>query len=149
MMEHEVKPSPGARRERRRVGRGDASGHGSYSGRGVKGQRARTGRGHIRPGFEGGQLPLVKKLPARRGFTNLFRTEYRTVNLRNLESLPAGTEVTPDALVSAGLLHAGSEPVKVLGDGELTKPLTISAHRFTASARQKIEAAGGTVKELQ
>lgn len=148
MMEHDVRATPGARRERRRVGRGDASGKGSYSGRGVKGQKSRTGRGHMLPGFEGGQLRLVKKLPARRGFVNLFRTTYRTVNVGRLDGFPAGTEVTPDLLVAAGLLSAGTEPVKVLGDGDIAVALTISAHRFTAHAKQKIEAAGGVVKEL-
>jgi len=147
MMEHEVRAPSGARRPRRRVGRGDASGHGSYSGRGMKGQKARAGKGP-RPGYEGGQLPLIKKLPARRGFVNLFRTEYQVVNLGSLASFSGDMEVGPQALASAGLVKDASAPVKVLGGGELSKPLTVAAHRFSASARQKIEAAGGTVKEL-
>jgi large subunit ribosomal protein L15 len=145
MMEHEVRAPSGARRPRRRVGRGDASGKGSYSGRGMKGQKARAGKGP-RPGYEGGQLPLIKKLPARRGFVNLFRTEYQVVNLRSLEAFSG--DVTPQTLASAGLVKDAKALVKVLGGGELTKPLTVAAHRFSASARQKIEAAGGTVKEL-
>ncbi len=148
MMEHDIRATPGARRERRRVGRGDASGKGSYSGRGQKGQKARTGRGHMLPGFEGGQLRLVKKLAARRGFTNLFRKQYRTINLSSFEKLTDVTEVTPEVLVAAGLLPPGDDPVKVLGDGEIARPLTVSAHRFTAHAKEKIEAAGGVVKEL-
>ncbi len=147
MMEHQVRPPAGARHPRKRVGRGDSSGHGSYSGRGIKGQKARSGKGP-RPGFEGGQLPLVKALPEKRGFFNLFRTQYAVVNLRSLERFPAGTRVTPETLQAAGLIKDLKQPVKVLGDGELTRGLTVVAHRFSQSAREKIQAAGGTVEEL-
>ena len=147
MMEHEIRAPRGARRSKRRVGRGDASGKGSYSGRGQKGQKARTGPGP-RPGYEGGQLSLLKKLPARRGFVNLFRTEYQVVNLGRLDAFSGDIEVDPQALASAGIVKDAKVPVKVLGGGELNKPLTVAAHRFSASARQKIEAAGGTDVEL-
>ena len=147
MMEHEIRAPRGARRLRRRVGRGDASGKGSYSGRGQKGQKSRAGKGP-RPGYEGGQLSLLKKLPARRGFVNMFRTEYQVVNLGRLDAFSGDVEVDPQALASAGIVKDAKAPVKVLGNGEVTKPLTVAAHRFSSSARQKIEAAGGTVVEL-
>ena len=147
MMEHLLKPARGSRTRRRRVGRGDSGRRGSYSGRGMKGQKSRSGKGP-RPGFEGGQLPLVKKLPMKRGFVNLFRTEYTIVNLRKLELFPEGSEVTLQKMREAGLIGSVKGPVKVLGDGDLTKPLTVHAHRFSREARRKIEAAGGTVQEL-
>lgn len=139
--------APGARHRRIRVGRGNASGKGTYAGKGLKGQKARSGN-DIRLGFEGGQLPLVRRMARKRGFTNIFRVEYEWVNLSQLAALPAGSEVTQRSLFAAGVIKQDKKPLKVLGDGELTQPLTVRAHRFTASARQKIEAAGGTVDEL-
>jgi large subunit ribosomal protein L15 len=130
------------------VGRGNGSGHGTYSGRGCKGQKSRAGNAKWRPGFEGGQLPLIKRLPRKRGFTNIFRTEYRTVSLGSLNTFAAGSEVTPEKLVAAGLLSSRRGPVKVLAGGEIDRPLTVKANRFSASARAKIEAAGGSVEEV-
>ena len=142
---HELKPAPGSRRATRRRGRGDAAGQGSYSGRGGKGQRK---RGSVRPQFEGGQLPLVKRLPYLRGFHNRFRVAYVGVNLARLDDFEAGTEVTPDTLRTAGILRKWDERVKVLGGGEIGKALKVTAHRVSKSAREKIEAAGGSVTEL-
>ena len=144
---HELRSPPGARRERRRVGRGNGSGQGTTAGKGTKGQKARSGGG-VPPYFEGGQLPLVRRLPYRRGFRNPFRTEYAIVNVAQLARLPAGSAVTVDTLVEMGLLHAGEGPLKVLGDGELSVPLHIRADRVSRQAREKIEAAGGSVQEL-
>jgi large subunit ribosomal protein L15 len=146
MQLHQLRPPRGAKRDRKRVGRGDGSGHGSYSGKGIKGQKSRTGGG-VRPGFEGGQLPLIKSLPTVRGFHNRFRVAYAPVNLDRLVSFPANSEVTPASLAAAGVVDAGSQ-VKVLARGEVSVPLTVAAHKFSTAARQKIEAAGGTVKEL-
>jgi len=146
-MEHLLKPARGSRTRRRRVGRGDSGRRGSSSGRGMKGQKSRSGKGP-RPGFEGGQLPLVKKLPTKRGFVNIFRTEYTIVNLKKLEVFPEGSEVTLGRMREAGLIGSVKGPVKVLGDGDLSKPLTVQAHRFSREARRKIEAAGGRVQEL-
>jgi len=140
--------APGARHRRIRVGRGNASGKGTYAGKGLKGQKARSGN-DIRLGFEGGQLPLVRRMARKRGFTNIFRVEYEWVNLRQLADLPAGSLVTQESLIAAGVINHGNKPLKVLGDGELTQALTVRAQRFTAAARQKIEAAGGTVDELE
>lgn len=148
-MEHQVRPSAGARRRVRRKGRGDGSGRGSYSGKGIKGQKSRSGSGARKgPAFEGGQLPLVKRLPKQRGFTNIFKREYALVNLGSLGLFPEGVTVTPQALVEAGLVKGYRLPVKVLGTGELHHPLTVAAHKFSAGARKKIEEAGGKVEEL-
>lgn len=144
---HELKPPVGARRERRRVGRGLGSGRGKTSGKGVKGQNSRAGGG-VPPYFEGGQLPLVRKLPYRRGFTNPSRIEYEVVNLDQLEALSAAAEVTPESLRAAGLIGKGRAPVKVLARGVLTKKLTVHAHKFSAAARSAISAAGGTVVQI-
>jgi large subunit ribosomal protein L15 len=129
------------------VGRGNASGHGTYSGRGLKGQKARSGH-TLRIGFEGGQLPLIRRMSRKRGFTNIFRQEYAEVNLSALARLPAGSQVTPESLVEAGIIKNVKLPVKILGMGELDGALTVQAHKFSASARSKIEAAGGKVEEL-
>ncbi|MEL7562742.1 50S ribosomal protein L15 [Dehalogenimonas sp. 4OHTPN] len=142
MKEHELFPSPGASKNRKRVGRGDASGHGNYSGRGYKGQKARAG-GRIRPGFEGGQNPLIKKLPQKRGFHNPFRVEYDVVNIGDLKVFDSGAVVDADSLVSARLLKSASRPLKILGGGELDRALTVKAAAFSAEAKAKIEAAGG------
>jgi len=145
--EHELMPSAGATKSRKRVGRGDASGHGSYSGRGLKGQKARAG-GRVRPGFEGGQNPLIKKLPQKRGFVNPFRVEYDVVNVAELNHFEAGTVVTPELLVSAGVLKSAAKPVKILADGEVDRALTVKAKAFSIEAKAKIEAAGGKVEEI-
>lgn len=143
----ELHPAIGAVKNRKRVGRGDSSGHGSYSGRGQKGQKARSG-GKVRPGFEGGQLPLIKRLPRKRGFVNIFRIEYQVVNLDQLNVFGAQSEVTPEALAGRGLIKSSRRPVKILADGELSQPLSVTAHKFSAAAKSKIEAAGGKVAEV-
>lgn len=140
---HTLSPAPGSRRPRKRVGRGPGSGHGQTSGRGDKGQKARSGP-RLRPWFEGGQMPLTRRLP-KRGFTNVFRKTYALVNLRTLEQrFEAGSAVTPQVLLERGLIAALRDGVKVLGEGSLTKALTVQAHRFSRSAAEKIAAAGGT-----
>lgn len=147
MQQHELRPPRGAKRARKRVGRGNASGHGTYAGKGIKGQQARSGPGP-RPGFEGGQTPLIRRLPARRGFSNPFRVAFVPINLRDLGRFPAGSEVTPEALRDSGLVRTLRRPIKILGEGEVSAALTVRVHRVSASARSKIEAAGGTVEEL-
>ena len=147
MQQHELRPPAGAKRARRRVGRGDSSGYGSFAGRGMKGQKSRSGGG-VRPGFEGGQLPLSKKLPFVRGFTNIFRVEYNVVNVSSLAAFDAHSDVNPAALGDAGIVRNASKPIKILGRGEIDVPLTVAAHKFSASARQKIQAAGGAVREI-
>ena len=147
MKQHELGPSTGARHKRKRIGRGLGSGHGRTAGKGSKGQLARAGR-HIRPGFEGGQNPLIKRLPEKRGFTNIFRVEYDTINITVLNRFEADSEVTPQRFVEEGLVKSLKKPIKILGNGELLKPLTVSAHKFTQTARSKIEAAGGMVEEI-
>jgi large subunit ribosomal protein L15 len=142
---HELRPAPGATHSRKRVGRGPGSGHGKTAGRGYKGQRSRTGYRHLR-GFEGGQMPLHRRVP-KRGFTNIFRVEYDVVNLRDLDRFDSGAQVTPDALAERRLVRR-SRPVKILGDGAVSKPLTVSAHKFSAGARASIEAAGGRCEVL-
>ncbi len=147
MMEHQLAPHPGARKNRKRVGRGDSAGQGSTAGRGMKGQKSRSGPGP-RPGFEGGQLPLIKGLPMKRGFHNKFKTHYSLVKLEDLDGFDAGAHVTPEALLQRGYVRSLNRPIKILGDGEITKALTVTANRFTRSAREKIEAAQGRVEEL-
>ena len=146
-MGHQLSPPPGARKARKRVGRGDSSGRGSYSGRGMKGQKSRSGKG-IHRGFEGGQLPLIKGLPMRRGFTNIFKKQYLLVKIEDLNSFPRDSEVTPDKLLEMGYVRNLKYPVKILGNGEITVPLSIMAHKFTRSAKSKIEAAGGRAEVL-
>jgi large subunit ribosomal protein L15 len=147
LRQNSIAPAPGSRKDRKRVGRGTGSGHGTYSGRGCKGQKARTGNNKVRPGFEGGQLPLIKRLPRKRGFTNIFRVEYSVVNVGGLNTFESGAEVTRELMLAAGLIKSASMPVKVLGDGEIDRPLTVKAERFSASAKSKIEAAGGKAEE--
>ena len=147
MEQHNLKPPVGARKKRKRIGRGDGSGHGTYSGRGLKGQKSRAGGG-VRIGFEGGQLPLIKRLPSVRGFTNIFKTEYSVVNIKKLVAFDANTEVTPEVLLDAGIIKSLKHPVKILGDGEIDRPLTVKAHKFTTVAGNKIEAAGGKVEVI-
>ncbi|MBA2357505.1 MAG: 50S ribosomal protein L15, partial [Actinobacteria bacterium] len=138
------------RRDRKRVGRGLGSGKGRYSGRGIKGQKSRSGSGKMRAGFEGGQMPLHMRVGKQRGSTSKdampmgpFRTSTTPVNVRDLERFEDGTEVTPEALVSAGVIKNTRIDVKILGQGELSKKLSVSAHAFSGTARTKIEAAGG------
>jgi len=137
----DLKPAAGSNKKRKRIGRGDGSGHGKTSGRGHKGQGARSG-GNTKPGFEGGQMPLQRRLP-KRGFHNPFRIEMSVVNLGQIDALPAGAEVTPEVLIEHGYLSGKRRRVKILGDGSLSKALTVRAHGFSAKAKEKIEAAGG------
>jgi len=144
---HELRPAPGARRDSKRVGRGIGSGKGKTAGRGTKGQKARSGGGKG-PGFEGGQTPLVRRLP-KRGFTNApFRRELAIVNLEALNRFEPGTVVTPELLLENRVVRSVKDGIKVLGDGELTRPLTVRAHAFSKAAAAKIEAAGGTVEVI-
>jgi large subunit ribosomal protein L15 len=144
---NDLRPDPGSRKKRKRVGRGISAGQGKTAGRGTKGQGARSGGGKG-PYFEGGQLPLARRLPFKRGFTNIRRVEYRPVNLRDLSELDAGTVLDPEIMAAVGLLKKASDPVVILGDGDVSVPLTIKAHRFSKSAQEKIEAAGGTIEVL-
>lgn len=140
---HDLKPRPGARHRRKRLGQGESSGHGKTSGRGGKGQTARSGSS-IRPGFEGGQMPLIRRIP-KRGFNNARHTvEYIPVNLESLNSFENGARVDETALRSLGLANGTLRRIKILGSGEITKKLTVIAHAFSASAKAKIEAKGGT-----
>ncbi|TET26324.1 MAG: 50S ribosomal protein L15 [Dehalococcoidia bacterium] len=147
MRQDELSPAPGSKKSRKRVGRGDGSGHGTYSGRGCKGQKSRAGY-KMRPGFEGGQLPLIKRLPQKRGFTNIFRTEYSTVNIGKLKVFKSGSEVTPQKLVDAGIVKTLRYPIKILADGDIGHPLVVKANKFSAAAKAKIEAAGGKAEEV-
>ncbi|MEO8504454.1 MAG: 50S ribosomal protein L15 [Acidobacteriota bacterium] len=140
---HELSPAKGSTQSRKRVGRGPGSGLGKTAGRGHKGQGSRSGSRMV-PGFEGGQMPLVRRVP-KRGFTNIFRVEYVVVNLDQLGGL--GAEVTPELLREKGIV-GGRKPIKVLGDGELKKAIKVVAHKFSKSARAKIEAAGGRCEEM-
>lgn len=143
---HELKPAEGSRRPRRRVGRGIGSGMGKTATRGTKGQWSRTGGG-TRPGFEGGQMPLYRRLP-KRGFKNIFAKKYAEVNVEQLNCFDNGAVVDPAALIEAGILKNVLEGIRVLGNGELTKSLTVVAQGFTKSAQQKIEAAGGKAEVI-
>lgn len=144
---HDLRPAEGTTKERKRVGRGTGSGRGKTSSRGTKGQNSRSGGG-VRLTFEGGQIPLVKRLPKMRGFNNRFKVYFTPVNLDALDRLfDADASVSPESMETVGLADA-SDPVVVLGRGEITKPLQISAHRISASARAKVEAAGGSVEIL-
>ena len=144
MRQNELAPPPGARHKKRRIGRGLGSGQGRTAGKGTKGQKARSGYSR-RPGFEGGQLPLIKRLPEKRGFTNIFRTEYAIVKVGSLNRFEG--EVTPQRLVEERLVKSLKKPIKILGDGELEKPLIVKVDKFTQTARRKIEAAGGKAEE--
>ena len=141
---HELSPAKGSKHSKKRVGRGPGSGLGKTAGRGEKGQKSRTGYSR-RPGFEGGQMPLVRRVP-KRGFTNIWKVEYAVVNLSQLGEIEG--DVTPEVLVERGLVRSGRK-IKVLGDGEIGKPLRVVADKFSKSAREKIEAAGGRCEELQ
>lgn len=144
---NELWPAAGAHKKPTRAGRGISAGRGKTAGRGQKGQNARSG-GTKRPYFEGGQLPLVRRLPGLGGFKNLWRVEYEPVNVGLLNSFEPGAEVTPELMLMMGLIRSFAKPVKVLGDGVLDRALTVKAHKFSATAREKIIAAGGSVEEL-
>lgn len=143
---HELKASEGSRKKRNRVGRGMSSGNGKTSGRGHKGQKARSGGG-TRPGFEGGQMPLFQRLP-KRGFTNIHKKEFAIVNLDALNRFDEGTEVTPELLVEEGVVKKLNAGLKVLGNGTVEKKLTVKANKFSASAKEAIEAAGGQTEVI-
>ncbi|MGI6585730.1 MAG: 50S ribosomal protein L15 [Gracilibacteraceae bacterium] len=143
---HELKPAEGTTKPKKRLGRGTATGQGKTAGRGQKGQKSRSG-GNVRIGFEGGQMPLYRRLP-KIGFTNVFRKEYAIVNLSDLERFDNGTIVNPEVLKEAGLVKAMLAGVKILGNGELTKNLTVQAHKFSKTAAEKIAAAGGKVEVI-
>ena len=147
VMQNKLSPTPGSRQARKRVGRGDGSGYGTYCGRGVKGQKARSGY-RMRPGFEGGQLPLIKRLPQKRGFTNAFRTQYSIVNMDRLNIFEPGSEVTPEKLLAAGVIKSLRYPIKILAGGDISHPLMVKANKFSAAAKARIEAAGGKVEEV-
>lgn len=147
MRQHQVGRPAHLREKSRRIGRGPGSGRGKTAGKGTKGQNSRRGV-HIRPGFEGGQVPIFKRLPMLRGFKNRFRVEYQPVNLEVLEKFASGSTVTAKELKAAGLVRSDTQPIKVLGKGNLTKALTVKAEKFSASAKQKIEAAHGKAEEI-
>ncbi|HQA47749.1 MAG: 50S ribosomal protein L15 [Clostridiales bacterium] len=143
---HELKPAQGAKKKAKRVGRGMSSGHGKTAGRGHKGQKARSGGG-VRPGFEGGQMPLQRRIP-KRGFTNIFKKEYSVVNLDRLNMFEEGSVITPERLVQEGVIKGAGRRVKVLGDGEIDRALTVRAHKFSKAAAERIEAAGGKAEVI-
>jgi len=143
---HDMKPAEGARKERKRIGRGIGSGTGKTSGKGHKGQNARSGGG-VRLGFEGGQIPLFQRLP-KRGFTNINRKEYAIVNLDVLNRFDEGTEVTPELLIETGIVSNEKSGIKILGNGILEKKITVKAHKFSASAKEAIEKAGGQAEVI-
>lgn len=143
---HELKPAEGSRKTRNRVGRGTGSGNGKTAGKGHKGQNARSGGG-VRLGFEGGQTPLFRRLP-KRGFTNVNRKDFAIVNLETLNRFEDGTEVTPELLLETGVVSNVKSGVKILGNGQLEKKLTVKANKFSASAKEAIESAGGTAEVI-
>lgn len=143
---HELSPNPGSTKEVKRIGRGHGSGHGKTAGKGHKGQNARSGGG-VRPGFEGGQTTLARRIP-KRGFNNIFATEYAVVNVADLDRFVDGTVVDTELLIASGLIKKELDGVKVLGNGELTKNLTVKAAAFSASAKEKIEKAGGKAEVM-
>lgn len=143
---HSLKPAAGSRKNRKRVGRGPGSGLGKTAGRGENGQKSRSGYSAKR-GFEGGQMPLHRRTP-KRGFTNIFRKEFRVLNVDSLNRFEAGTVITPELLLEQGLIRKGKHPVKLLGTGDLTVSLTVRVHKTSATAAQKIESAGGTLEQL-
>ena len=144
--QHELAPPEGAKKDRKRVGRGDGS-RGTYSGRGLKGQKSRSGYSR-KPGFEGGQLPLIKRLPRKRGFTNIFRVEYTIVSLDKLNAFSADSEVTAEKLLAAGLVKSLRKPIKILADGQIKHALVVKVNKFSATAKARIEAAGGQAEEV-
>lgn len=147
MRENDLVPPKGAKHRKKRVGRGSGSGHGTTACRGTKGQKSRAGFS-MRPGFEGGQNPLTKRLPEQRGFTNIFRIEYSTINISSLNRFESGQEIRPEDLVERRLIRSLNKPVKIMGSGEIDKPVTVKANKFTQTAKRKIESAGGKVEEI-
>jgi large subunit ribosomal protein L15 len=145
---NDVGPKAGSKKRRRRVGRGISAGQGASAGLGMRGQKSRSGSG-TRPGFEGGQQPLYKRIPKLKHFTVINRRQYTTINVSKLGSLPANTEVTLASLMTAGIVTKNDGPLKILGDGDLTVPLQIKAAAFTTGARNKIEAAGGSCEVIE
>lgn len=143
---HELRAAEGSTKNRKRRGRGTATGQGKTGGRGMNGQKSRSGGG-VRLGFEGGQMPLYRRLP-KRGFTNIFGTEYTTINVKDLNRFEAGTEVTPELLAEVGMVKQVKDGIKVLGDGEVTVAVTVKANKFTKTAIEKIEAAGGKAEVI-
>ena len=143
---HELKPAEGSRKERKRIGRGIGSGNGKTAGKGHKGQNARSGGG-VRLGFEGGQTPLFRRLP-KRGFTNINRKDYTIVNLETLNRFEDGTEVTPALLIETGIVSKEQAGIKILAKGNIEKKLTVKAHKFSSTAKEAIEAAGGTTEVI-
>ena len=138
-----LSPQPGSTKQRKRLGRGHGSGHGKTSGRGHKGQKARSGSG-IKPGFEGGQMPIQRRLP-KRGFNNIFRRAFAILNVKDLNSFDDGATINRESLLAAGMIKSSDEQVKILGDGELTKKITVDVDKLSKSAQAKIEAAGGSI----
>ena len=148
MHNHTLRSPRGAKKNRKRLGRGDSSGNGSFSGKGMKGQKSRSGGG-VRPGFEGGQLPLVKRLPSLRGFNNIFKTHYNVINLRELsEHFSEGEDVTLQILEDKGLISNTALPLKILGDGDVDVALNVRAQKFSSSATLKLEKAGGSAQVI-
>lgn len=148
MRQDTLSPSAGSKRDKKRFGRGPGSGHGRFSGRGCKGQKSRAGNQKMPRGYEGGQNPIFKRLPGKRGFFNKFREEYNVVNLSTFDSFESGSEITAETLYNAGFIDNTSTPLKVLASGEITKSLTITANKFSSAAKSRIEAAGGKVVEI-
>ncbi len=142
---HDLHPAPGSKHRKKRLGRGIGSGHGRTAGRGTKGQKARE---QVRPGFEGGQTPLIHRIPHKRGFKNPFRVEYEIVNVSKLNRFKENEVITPELLAQHGLIKHLDRPLKILGDGNLVKPLVIQAHKFSQSALEKIQRVGGRAEIL-
>lgn len=148
MQQHTMRSPKEAKKNRKRVGRGDGSGRGTYSGKGLKGQKSRSGKGPMAK-FQGGQLSLLKRLPSIRGFNNIFRQEYSVVNVDQLSLFPPDSRITPETLVQLGFVKDANSPVKVLGRGDIDVAVNVSAQKFSASAKAKIESAGGAVTVLE
>ena len=143
---HNLKPSPGSKKKRKRVGRGSGSGQGTTAGRGMNGQNSRSGGG-TKPGFEGGQMPLYRRIP-KRGFTNIFQKEYAIVNLETLNQFDDNEEVTVELLLENNIIKKELDGIKILGNGEINKKLTVKAHKFSKAAKEKIEAVGGKAEVI-
>ncbi|MFP4475909.1 MAG: 50S ribosomal protein L15 [Desulfatibacillaceae bacterium] len=143
---NELRPAKGAKKPRKRLGRGPASGRGTFAGKGCKGQNARSGGG-VKPGFEGGQMPIQRRLP-KRGFTNIFRKEFATINVRDLARFESGAVVDAESLRAVGLIKSRAKLVKLLGHGDVSVALTVKVHKWTESAREKVEKAGGSIEAV-
>jgi large subunit ribosomal protein L15 len=147
MEQNKLKPAPGAKHSKKRIGRGLGSGHGTYSGRGCKGDKSRSG-GSVHIGYEGGQNPIIKRLPRKRGFTNIFKKEFTIVNVGSLNIFEANSEITRDTILKAGLIKSSNKPVKILGNGNIDKPLIIKVNKISESAQKKITEAGGRIESI-